>query len=178
LATWATTGAAALTGGDEDHVGALEHLEQLLAVVVGGLTADHRVSAGSEPARQVPADVQLDVGIRHQQRLGVGVDRDELDAVQARVDHAVDGVHAAAADADDLDDGQVVGGCRRHARLLGARATPHRSGRIGRWGSCVLGRVPWRPVHAVPRGRRGSDPLREHLNLSLRSRVMSTSGGR
>ena len=43
-----------------------------------------------------------------EQRLRVGVDRDELDALQARVDHPVDGVATAAADADDLDHREVV----------------------------------------------------------------------
>ena len=54
------------------------------------------------------ADVELDVGVAHQQRLGVGVDGDELDTLEALLDHPVDGVDAAAADADDLDDGEVV----------------------------------------------------------------------
>ena len=54
------------------------------------------------------ADVELDVGVAHLQRLGVGVRRDELDAAQAGVDHAVDGVGAAAADADDLDHCEVA----------------------------------------------------------------------
>ena len=39
------------------------------------------------------------------QRLQVGVERDELDAVDAGLDHPVDGVDAAAADADDAQDG-------------------------------------------------------------------------
>ena len=42
------------------------------------------------------------------ERLGVGVGRDELDAAQAGVDHAVDRVGAAAADADDLDDREIA----------------------------------------------------------------------
>jgi hypothetical protein len=43
-------------------------------------------------------------------RLGVRVDRDELDAREAGVHHPVDGVRAAAADADDLDHCEVVPG--------------------------------------------------------------------
>ena len=104
----AGAGAAALAGGDEHHVGALEHLFDLVAVRLGGLPADLGVAAGAEAAGELAADVELDVGVAHQQRLRVGVDGDELDALQAGVDHAVDGVDAAAADADDLDDGEVV----------------------------------------------------------------------
>ena len=58
------------------------------------------IAAGAEPAGEVATDVELDVGVAHQQRLRVGVDGDELDALQAGVDHAVDRVDAAAADAD------------------------------------------------------------------------------
>ena len=104
----AGAGAAALAGGDEDHVGALEDLLDLLRVVLGGLPADLGVGAGAEAAGELAADVELDVGVAHQQRLRVGVDGDELDALEADLDHPVDGVDAAAADADDLDDGEVV----------------------------------------------------------------------
>ena len=41
----AGAGAAALAGGDEDHVGALEHLLDLLAVLLGGLPADLGVAS-------------------------------------------------------------------------------------------------------------------------------------
>ena len=110
-------GAAALAGGDEDHVGALEDLLDLLRVVLGGLLADLGVGARAEPAGELAADVELDVGIAHEQRLGVGVDRDELDSLEADLDHPVDGVDTAAADADDLDDGEVVLGCCHDAGL-------------------------------------------------------------
>jgi hypothetical protein len=66
------------------------------------------MSAGAEPARELVADLQLDVGVAHLERLGVGVDGDELDALQAGVHHAVHGVRAAAADPDDLDDRQIA----------------------------------------------------------------------
>src|SRR5690242_20973093 len=41
-------------------------------------------------------------------RLQVGVDRDELDALQRRRDHPVDGVAAASAGAHDLDPRPAV----------------------------------------------------------------------
>ena len=107
----AGAGAAALARGDEDHVGPLEDLLDLLAVVLGGLAADLGVGARAEAAGEFAADVELDVGVAHQQRLRVGVDRDELDALEPDLDHPVDGVDAAAADADDLDDREVVLRC-------------------------------------------------------------------
>src|SRR5215207_5657928 len=60
------------------------------------------------PAGQVATDVELDVGVAHQQGLGVGVHRDELHAAQPSFDHAVDRIDAAAADPHNLDDGQIV----------------------------------------------------------------------
>ena len=114
----AGAGAAALAGGDEHHVGAADHLFDLVVVRFGGRAADLGVAAGAEAPREVAADVELDVGVAHQQRLGVGVDGDELDALQAGVDHAVHGVDAAAADADDLDDGKIVLRSADHQRIL------------------------------------------------------------
>src|SRR5205085_12249804 len=62
----------------------------------------------AQAAGELTADVELDVGVAHQQCLCVGVDRDELDPLEADLDHAIDRVHPAAADADDLDDREVV----------------------------------------------------------------------
>ena len=104
----AGAGAAALAGRDEDHVGALERLLDVVARLGGRTLTDVGVGAGAEALRQVVADVQLDVGVAHRERLGVGVRGDELDPAQARVDHAVDRVRAAAADADDFDDCEVA----------------------------------------------------------------------
>ena len=63
---------------------------------------------GAEAPRGLPADVELHLRVGHEQRLGVGVDGDELDAPEACLDHPVHRVHAAATDADDLDHGEVV----------------------------------------------------------------------
>src|SRR5665213_1059015 len=51
------------------------------------------------------ADVKLDVGVTHQQGLGVGVDGDELDAFETYFDHPVDCIDTTSANADDLDNG-------------------------------------------------------------------------
>jgi len=53
-------------------------------------------------------DIELHVGIRQQEGLRVGVDRDELDTLQSRIDHPVDRVAATAADTDHLDHREVV----------------------------------------------------------------------
>ena len=100
-------GAATLTRGDEHHVCACQRVLELAPMVLGSLTADIGISAGAEAAGDIAADIELDVGVGHEQRLRVGVHCDELDATYAAFDHAVEGVHASAADTNDLDHGKV-----------------------------------------------------------------------
>ena len=107
----AGAGAAALAGRDEDHVGALEHLLDLLAVIFGGLVADIGIGAGAQSPGELAADIELDVGVAHEQRLRVGINSDELDASESLFDHAIDGVDTATADSDDLDNRQIVLRC-------------------------------------------------------------------
>ena len=174
-------GAAALAGGDEHHVGALHHLLDLLVVRLGGAAPDLGVAAGAEAAGEVTPDVELEVGVAHQQRLGVGVDGDELHALQAGVDHPVDGVDAAAADADDLDDGEVVLGRADHQRDLrvvswyGVVGDHGRALRAVGWSwpcrsSVLLVRGPAVGRHAIlaRRGVRGSRRCSSHDDVSGR----------
>ena len=83
-----------------------------------GRSSDLGVGASAESAREVATDVELDVGVAHQQRLCVGIDGDELDTFEAGVDHSIDRVHATSADADDLDHRKVVLRCAGHRWLL------------------------------------------------------------
>ena len=101
----AGAGAAALARGDEDHVGALQRLLQLVAALHPGGMPDGRVGAGAEAARRLRADVDLHVGVAHQSACASVLTATNSTPVRPGVDHAVDGVRAAAADADDLDHG-------------------------------------------------------------------------
>jgi len=113
-------------------------------VVVGGLPTDVRGRACTQTAGELPADVELHIGVGHEKGLRVGVDRDELDALEAYLDHPVDGVDAATTDADHLDDSEVVLGC---SHVLGALRLTESSG--GRARSCGHA-----PGLLVARGRR------------------------
>ena len=95
-------------GSDEDEVGVTQDVGDLLGVFLCGTLADAGIAASAEAARDLVADADLVGGVRLQERLGVGVDGDELHAHQLRADHAVDGVAAAAADPDDADEGEVL----------------------------------------------------------------------
>ena len=103
-----STGAAALAGGHEDHVGALEGILNFGLVVLSGGLAHLRVGTSAETAGGLAADVELGVGVGENQRLGIGINRDELDSLEPFFDHAVDGVDTTAADTDDLDVREVV----------------------------------------------------------------------
>ena len=105
----AGAGAAAHAGGDEYHVTALKGFVQFLRGFLGGFAADLRIAAGAETLGGLVANAHFELGVGVDERLGVGVDGDELDALHAFVDHAVDGITAAAADADDLDAGKRFG---------------------------------------------------------------------
>jgi len=94
----ACAGAAAHAGGQEHHVGALDRGADALLGFLGGLAADDGLGAGAEA---VVAELQQLVGLGAVQCLGV----DEFHALHAFRDHVLDGVAAAAADADDLDLG-------------------------------------------------------------------------
>ena len=74
--------------------------------------------AHAEAARELAADLELDVGVAHLERLRVRVDGDELDALQALIHHAVDGVGAAASDADHLDHCEVAAAFSTSSEVL------------------------------------------------------------
>src|SRR5207237_2861578 len=90
-------------GGDEDHICVLERLVDLVAGFLGRLCTNRRLSTRAEPLCELVTDVDLAIGFGAGQRLGIGVDRDELDPAHLRLDHAADGVAAAAAYAHHLD---------------------------------------------------------------------------
>ena len=103
------SGAASLAGGDEDHVGALQRLLDVVAALGRGSGTDLGLTAGAEAAGQLLADRELDVGVAGAERLRVGVDGEELDPLESCVDHAGHRIRAAAAGADNLDHRQVTG---------------------------------------------------------------------
>ena len=96
-------GTAAHTGGDEDHLGTLERICDLVLALLSSPLADLRVCARAAALGELGAQLHLRSSMVLGQRLLVGVHCDEFDALQAVADHAVDCVAAAAAYAGDLD---------------------------------------------------------------------------
>ena len=117
----ACAGAAAHAGGDEDHIGVLERLGDLVAALLGGLAADLGIGACALSAGQLFADLQLIVGAGSVQRLLVRIHGDKIDALGSAAHHAVDHIVAAAANADHLDTDYVFHACfqsKSHVRSL------------------------------------------------------------
>jgi hypothetical protein len=83
-------------------------------VLLSRAGADLGITPGAEATGELASDVELHICVAHQQGLGIGVDGDELHALEAGVDHAVDRVDASSSDADHLDDGQIVLWCPDH----------------------------------------------------------------
>ncbi len=140
----ARAGAAAEPGGHEDHVGAREHFEDLVGVLERRRPADIRVGPGAEALGELRADLHLHRGGVVDERLMVGVGDDELDITETGRHHAVDGVAAAASDADDLDARARAGEVflQEDAKLLG----------LTNWDMRLLGLTNWdvTVVHVAP----------------------------
>ena len=98
----AGAGAAPHTAGHEHEVRPLQRMQHFVPVFLNGLATDFRPRPRAKAARQLFADLDFDVGLVVEQRLGVGIHGDELDAAHMLVDHAVQGVAAAPTHADDL----------------------------------------------------------------------------
>src|SRR5262249_14838107 len=75
----------------------------LAAALLGGSAPDLRVASRSQSPRGVLAQLQFTRGFGDIEYLKVGVHGEKLDAAHIRLDHAIDRVCAAAADADHLD---------------------------------------------------------------------------
>src|SRR6185503_4451125 len=101
-------GAAAHAARDEHEVRALERARDFIAILINRLAADIGPRAGAKPARELLSDLHLHVRLRRDQRLRIRVHRDELDTLEVFVDHAIDGIATATADAHHL-----------HASVLG-----------------------------------------------------------
>ena len=102
----AGAGAAPHAAGDEDHIGALEEIEDLLVGLERGVAADLRIGAGAETAGQLGTELELDRRHAGHERLLVGVGGDELDTGEPGRDHPVHRVAPATADPNHPNPGR------------------------------------------------------------------------
>ena len=99
---------AAETRGDEDHVGALEHVLDALPVLERGVLPDLGVGPRAEASGEARAELELDRRRGGAQGLEIRIGDGELHAGELGADHPVDRVRAAAAESDDLDLGRLA----------------------------------------------------------------------
>ncbi len=110
--------AAAHAGGDEDHIGLIEGLHDLLFALFSGALPLLRIPPGAQSAGQLPANLQALRGLRDLECLGIGVHDDEIHALNTHLDHPVHGVTAASANPHHLDPGKRLDvPVTRHAQL-------------------------------------------------------------
>src|SRR5277367_3764216 len=81
----------------------------LVRIFQRSLSPDFRIRARAETIREFHAQLNLHGCVRHAQSLKVRVGHNELNAFHTGVNHAVDGVAAASAYADDFDLRVVAG---------------------------------------------------------------------
>ena len=94
------TGAAAHAGSDEQHVGALQMLTDLVQILHGRLAPLLGPRSGAQTTC-----TQLDAHRHTQifQRLGIGIGADELHTLNLLLSHVIDGIAATTAQTDHLD---------------------------------------------------------------------------
>ena len=97
------SGASAKARRHKHHVRAFESLDDLFGIFERRATAHVGIRARTQPGSQPHAKLQLYRSQRQFQRLHIGIRGDELNAFEAGLDHAIDGVAAAAAHTDYLD---------------------------------------------------------------------------
>ncbi|MNN36906.1 hypothetical protein D3C81_1508220 [compost metagenome] len=98
----ASTGTTAHTSGNKDHVGALKRIRNQIAGLLGRFLAYFRIgSCAKSPGKLVP-DLQFMLRFGHMQRLGICINCDEFNTLNAIFNHPVDSVASSAAYADDF----------------------------------------------------------------------------
>ena len=113
------TGTAAHACGDKDHVGALQSIGDDVFALFGGAFADLGSCAGALSSGHLFTDLDLMGGLRIDEYVFICIDGDKFNALDVRSDHSVDGISAAAADANNFDLHNTVKICchfERHVR--------------------------------------------------------------
>ena len=97
-------GAAAHSGGDEDHAGLVaDQFFDLFQRFNGGVAANIRKGTCALPPSEGSAELDFHRNRARVKGLGIGVAHDEIHALDAAVVHGVHRIRTAAAYADDFD---------------------------------------------------------------------------
>ena len=100
---------AAHPGGDKDEIRAVENHRDIFTRLFRRFAPDVGIRARAEAPCDVVPDLHGVLRLARTQRLNVGVDREKVDVRESGLDHAVDGVAAAASDAEHFDGRGMFG---------------------------------------------------------------------
>jgi hypothetical protein len=92
-----------MPAGYEDHVAVGKLAHHRFNALLGGGASDIRLGSGTKSLRNRAAKLDFPAGQRMGKRLPIGVRDKEIDSIEVRVDHVVDGIAASAANTDDGD---------------------------------------------------------------------------
>jgi len=95
--------------GNEHHIAAVNRFPDLLQVFLGRLGAGFRVATRPQTLGEIHSQLNLHWRQTSFQSLEIGIGRDELDAVEPRADHVIDGITAPATNSQHLDFRSVQG---------------------------------------------------------------------
>ncbi|MNC17165.1 hypothetical protein D3C75_650370 [compost metagenome] len=98
----ACTGAAAHSSSYENHVCTFKRIRYQIAGLFGCFLPYFRVGTCAQPPGKLVPDLQFMLRFGHMQRLGICINRDEFNTLNAIFNHPVDSIASAAAYADDL----------------------------------------------------------------------------
>ena len=116
----AAAGAATSPERHKNHIGAFERLGNLVAGFFGSFLADDRVGSRAQTMSQILTDMDLGMGFRMMERLGIGINSHELDALYASVGHTIDSCAASPTNTNHFNPGKSFN-CRfylRHFNLI------------------------------------------------------------
>ena len=102
------TSAAAFTCGNENHVGIGKSFANLGTGFLCCLTANLGVGTRTQTTGNFFADMDSLIGIGKKKGLTVSINGDEFNAFDAGFNHAVYGIRAAAANADNFDNRKII----------------------------------------------------------------------
>ena len=100
----AGAGASAHAGGQEQHIGALNQLDDPFAILHRRFAADFGIGSGAQSLGYARTELQKRFRTCSLERLSIGIGADELHTFDALLNHVVNRISAATTNTEHLDD--------------------------------------------------------------------------
>src|SRR5258706_10136594 len=99
-------GTAAHTRCDENHIRAFQHVIEFIRRFFSGFAPDLGITTCTQTTGKFVTEAYACASFRQQEGLSVGIHCNEFNALNALIDHAVDGVRSTATYADHFNAGE------------------------------------------------------------------------